>query len=390
MILLLQVMNLPFLLIKALNCRVFAVISRYISYRFELFRFEIKHWLAQLSGLSLFLLGILGSAIPVVFYLALLGFGMLFENKLTKSEAMHFVAGLLLFQTVCLGLCKAAITGQRFITFTQSLTDKVWLAKLTDILLACLCNPMLLLHIILIGSVNIKHWIDIPHMLLLLLLQIVFSIMAFTSSRQLYLALALLFVVAQTEFILSVELGLLLPLLLLALFQLMPKISVMFKSQLRHKVTAYSAYNFWLDFWRQHSRTPLLVLAVTGISLLISHSFVQQRPDLAPFVFLFCGQLLVLVVTALPLELNRQIKNNQHFYTLFAIFPAFNMIKNLFLVVAGLLVFLLFAFISASLVMALVHFSVLLGCFYIIKTRPNYLIFAWLFSFVIVVGISRL
>ncbi|WNO60762.1 DUF6136 family protein [Rheinheimera sp. MMS21-TC3] len=366
------------------------MISRYISYRFELFRFEIKHWLAQLSGLSLFLVGILGSAIPVVFYLTLLGFGMLFENKLTINEAIFFAATVLLFQTVCLGLCKAAITGQRFIAFTLSLTDKAWLAKLTDILLASLCNPLLLLHIILIGSVNIKYWLNFPHMFLLLLLQILFSIMAFISAKQLYVVLALLFVAAQTELIPSIEVGLLIPLLLLALFQLMPKISLMFKSQLRHKVTAYSAYNFWLDFWRQHSRIPLLVLAVTGISLLISHIFVQQRPDLAPFVFLFCGQLLVLVVSALPLELSRQIQNNQHFYALFAIFPAFNLIKNLFLVVAGLLVFLFFAFISASLGMALVHFSMLLGCFYIIKTRSNYLIFAWLFSFVFVVGISSL
>lgn len=366
------------------------MISRYISYRFVLFRFEIKHWLAQLSGLSLFLVGILGSAIPVVFYLALLGFGMLFENKLSITEAMLFVAGLLLLQTVCLGFCKAAITGQRFIAFTLSLTDKAWLAKLTDILLASLCNPLLLLNIILIGSVNIKHWIDIPQMLLLLLLQILFSVRAFTSSRQLYVILALLFVAAQTEVIPSIEVGLLLPLLLLALFQLMPKISLMFNSQLSHKVTAYSAYNFWLDFWLQNIRIPLLVLAVTGISLLISHSFVQQRPDLAPFVFLFCGQLLVLVVTALPLELSRQIQNNQHFYTLFAVFPAFNLIKNLFLVAAGLLVFMLFAFVSASLGMALVHFSVLLGCFYIVKIKPKYLIFVWLFSFVIVVGISRL
>lgn len=383
-------MNPQSLLLSILPCKVLVVISSYISYRFQLFRFEIKHWLAQLSGLTLFLVGILGSAIPVVFYLALLGFGMLFENKLTITEAMLFVAGLLLLQTVCLGLCKAAITGQRFIAFTQSLTDKVWLAKISDILLASLCNPLLLLNIILIGSVNIKHWLNIPHMFLLLLLQFLFSVMVFTSSRQLYIVLALLFVAAQTEFIPSIEVGLVIPFILLAVFYFIPKTPLIFKGKQSQKVTAYSAYNFWLDFWHQHSRIPLLVLAVTGLSLLISYSFVQQRPDLAPFVFLFCGQLLVLVVSTLPLELSRQIKHNQHFYALFTVFPGFNLIKNLFLVAAGLLVFMLFAVVSASAGMALVHFFVLLGCFYIVKIKPKYLIFLWLFSFVLVIGISRL
>jgi len=355
------------------------MITSYIGYRGQLFLYEIKHWLSQLSGMALCLVCLLGPAIPVLFYLALLGLGMLLEQEMEVSQALLFMVCLLLFQTVILDLCKDAIKGLRFQQFTDSLTVKSWLVRSCDCFLATVFNPMVLLNVLVISSVSTAYWSQIDHMMLFLVLQILVSVAIFLSPLKTYLLITLTFLLSLVQIAASVEIALLAILMLgVVLFLIpFPKLALQFNH--------YPAWFFWLDFWWANIRMPMLVLTVSVISLLIAFGFVQQRPDLANTIFLVAGQFLVLLVSGLQVELNKLMQNNLAFFKLYQEVAGFCVVKDLVLAIAGLFVFVLFSYVSSSMLSGAMHFIILMCCFLVARQRPTYLLLTWLLSCVFVV-----
>ena len=350
------------------------MISGYVVYRWQLFVYEIKHWLAQLSSMMLFLVMILGSAIPVLFYLALIGFGMLVEKNMAVNDAMLFVASVCLFQSVILDVCKSAIRGTRFTEFNRCLPPKNWLTYGCDCGLVMLCNPLVLLNLLLIFAVGVAHWAELQHMLLFLLLQIVLTRMIFSSALRAYLLITCCFLLSYIPLFTEIETALVVFLLLATGLMFLPSI------KLNRPLRRYSAWWFWFDFWRENMRAPLLVMAVSILILYGANGFVQQRPDLSNIVFLVTGQLLILVVSGLQVELNKLQADHSEFYDLYQSVASFYWIKNGFLVGAGVLILVLFGLVSGKPAYGLLPFFMLLGCFWVARHKPAYLVYSWLLS----------
>lgn len=350
------------------------MISSYVGYRWQLFAYEIKHWLAQLSSMMLFLVAMLGMAIPVLFYLSLVGFGMLAEKKMVINDAMLFVSSMLLFQTVILDVSKGAIKGNRFTEFNLSLTTKSWLTRGCDCWLAMLCNPMVLLNLLLLGSAGVTHWADLQHMLLFLLLQIVLTTMIFSSVFRTYAVIACCFLLSYLPLLPVLEISLLVVLILAAVLTFVPPV------KLNIVLNSYSAWAFWLDFWKTNIRVPRLVLAVSILTLFIAHGIELQRPDLSNIVFLIAGQFLVLVVSGLQVELNKLQAEHSAFYIFYQNVASFSRVRDVMLVGAALLIFVLLCFVSSKPTYGTLQFLMLLFCFWVARHRSAYLVYSWLLS----------
>ena len=350
------------------------MISSYLGYRWQLFACEIKHWLAQLSGVMLLLLAVLGTAIPVLLYLVMVGFGMLAEEKFAVDDAILFVASILLFQSVILDVCQSAITGAQFNEFNASLTTNSWLIRSSDCALAILCNPMVLLNLLLLSSAGVAAWIELQHMLLLLLLQIVLTIMIFSSAFRTYLIIACCFLCSYMPFFTAIDITLLVVLMFSIGCTITPTVTfnIAFKQ--------YSTWAFWLDFWRINRRVPVLVLAVSILTLFIAHGFEQQRPDLSEVAFLVAGQFLILVTSVLQVELNKLQAEHSAFYQVYVGVVAFSRARDLLLVAAVLLIFVLLWLVSAKPGYGFLQFLMSLCCLWVARRKSAYLIYSWLVS----------
>ncbi|WP_448567674.1 DUF6136 family protein [Thalassotalea ganghwensis] len=358
------------------------MISSYLVYRWQLFIYEIKHWLAQLSGMTLFLVTVLGTALPVLFYFAMVGFGMLAKRSLEPNDATLTIAGILLFQTIFLDMSKSAIKGARYKKFNASLTEKRWLMVGCDALLTLLCNPMILLNLLLLASVKVMHWSTIPHMFLFLLVQIVLTLLIFKSPLKGYLLIICCFFLSVISIIHEIEVTILIILMMTIGLYFFPSL------KLNIALKKYSVWAFWLDFWRANIRVPLFVLALTAMILFIAQGFVLQRPDLSNIVFLVSGQFLVLVVCGLQVELNKIKAEHANFYHLYQTIPAFSKARDWLLVLFGLMIFSVFTFVSGKPTYAFCQFLMLLWCLWVTKRKAAYLIYNWLLSSVLMVFLS--
>ena len=152
----------------------------YFYLRKKLFAEDIKLWLKQVEHLLILSVIFLGTALPALFYLLLLAFGIVFKNEPTSSIAEQTSVSHLLMiiwcmiavQSIFLLLLRQFILSFHNQTFLNSLGVSQRLKVFTDLIFGVICSPCLVLCIVVIFNIAPENYIQIPHGFILLTLLI--------------------------------------------------------------------------------------------------------------------------------------------------------------------------------------------------------------------------
>ena len=93
----------------------------YFRLRKQIFVHEVKHWLQQVQHLLVLTVIFLGTALPALFYGALLGYGIILDNKGSVLHSLMIAWSIMVVQCIILLLSKSAILGSRYQYFLLSI-----------------------------------------------------------------------------------------------------------------------------------------------------------------------------------------------------------------------------------------------------------------------------
>ena len=283
----------------------------YWQLRMALLRHPISAALAALNQSGLFVLTIMGTALPAVFFLILLNFGILLDHNVDASERLPILLHLILLQILWMGLMRDAILGMKAKLLLRSVPGH-HAHQRVSMLLASMVNPLLWPPlVILLGSAPSAWPALAPQWLLpLLLLALQWCCLFAPAGALLYLqlifGLSLLDLTPQqADWLLSLP-GMISLLLLLLVCQRLPTRSLTLSlrrlfSRLPVPVFAYLAQAMITE--ALHGLVLRLTLALLTIAA--GHLVQSQVADFAGAVQTVTVSLLGAIAASWQFPLNR-------------------------------------------------------------------------------------
>lgn len=382
----------------------------YFRLRKAIFVNEIKHWLKQIEHLFIVLIIFLGTALPALFFMALLAFGIILDNQSSPTQLFIIVWCMLLTQSLTILFCKPAILGSSYNMFLESQTPKRYIKYIADSIFALVCSPLLIILLFLLGSVHPMHWSNIPHGFLLcfLLGVVIFSCMFNNARVYLFLFLGLMSIPMMSVLMFSLTQGLVFLLALAfvinicAQFWRTPSLHINFRLpvSLQFWFSIYVGHLPFINQNRSFNNNPssnkkqktsyksrssdkpnalVTSIAISSLIILMGQYSAINLTEYKSVVYFISGQLLVLICTSLQLSINK-LKNQ---YSLFfsAYIRSNSLLLGQFLFSCGLSILLLVVFgVLFAGAQVVVHLLSVFICIYIAHRYSAFFVVGWLGS----------
>lgn len=368
--------------------RVDEMLLSYIRLRKSIYSEEIRHWLKQIQHLFVVTVIILGTALPALFFFTLLAYGVILDNQSTSYQLLILTWSLLLSQSILLMLCKQAILGARYHYFLRSLEPSLAARRLSDILLALLSSPFLLLLLFVIINIDVANWPQLAHGFLLLALLVNGMMCSVYRQNKMHWALAGMLIAIpflsaysfisalffQVGFLIFVQLA---PSTLFAHFSIrgfrLPiYCSIWLQACLGNKVTEGSEIQSRTNGLTLVSASVLLVIVLTEYCAI-------NLPTYNNVVYFIGTSLIILLCTSLQLSVTKSIETHSLFFQQFLWSRTFALMQY----------WVTFSVLATAIGMASIvfeHWQVLilflsgLICLYFAKRLPTFFIAGWLLS----------
>ncbi|MFT6267976.1 MAG: hypothetical protein ACJAVV_000781 [Alphaproteobacteria bacterium] len=360
----------------------------YISLRRQVFSYEIKHLHKQIKQFMMLAVFFLGTAIPALFFAALLAFGIVLDNESSVSQLLFISWALLMTQNMMLMLFKQAILGSRYGFFVASFHCRKVKPWLCDIGFAMLCNPILILYLFVIGSIEPQDWPQIPHGFVLLYLLSSGMLMSLykPQSSLVFLGLALIVIPIVNEQ------SLLFGLFMFCCCQLASLLFYYFRVQnfMVINILLPAPLTFWLSLARGskfsamqtsrsgHKHNTLLIACsmATLVTVMASYS-AHQLPQYSLVVHAIGGSFIILATASLQLSIRKIIALYPLFFKIYLDNPSFSRLQYWVSAAATfIMLFIAAAFFKSMLVIAyLIPAAV---CILIAQKYPRIFIITWI------------
>lgn len=351
---------------------------KYALLRKQIFDQELKQIFAQVKQFGLLLIVFLGTAVPVLFFVMLLGFGIVLNNKGSALGSLIIVWGLLLTQSVLLLTFKKAILGSEFYLYLSSLNVGKGYKTSITVLLTLYCHPLLLIHVFILASIDPRRWVDVPHGFVFLALQIICTMLILCKESTVYwfLGLSFLWLGLGSYFSAFASLTLIehlysyVFLCMLSLF-LPSKIA-----QIRLNLSPF--IRLWMNqFFAQHGLIQFQISLTLLVSIMTMYCNIHL-PQYASYINFLGAQIIVLASSSVQLMVNRQIARYTHFFHDQLSSPTLRYYQYLAPVMLGALMLFVFLAMQQQVNYWFVHMLALIGCIAIAKKWRTALIFGWL------------
>jgi hypothetical protein len=327
----------------------------YFRLRKQIFVHEVKHWLQQVQHLLVLTVIFLGTALPALFYGALLGYGIILDNKGSVLHSLMIAWSIMVVQCIILLLSKSAILGSRYQYFllsiqigrVKSFAVDAWFACLYRVktlvwfLALCLLSNVLIMGDLL--PVNIK-----------------------LASALIFYAFLLLVI-----FVMS----------LLTKSLAMPKI-----------LTLPIQYNIWLTMTLSSQSAQsngnrsankmnsfLMCAAFCAILLMMGSYSESNLPAFKNIVHFITGQLLVLACIGLQLSIDKTVKVHALFFEQYKVRDKWLLAQYWVSLSVALFVLATAALLFSAPIM-LLHVLALVFSLLFLKRYSAFLMVAWLCS----------
>ena len=364
----------------------------YFRLRKQVFIHEVKHWLKQVEHLFILTVIFLGTALPALFYGALLGYGIVLDNTASSLHSLMIIWSLLVVQSIILQLCASAILGSRYLLFLQSVEPRVLKQRAIDIYFGLLCSPLLIMLGFILGSIESLHWGKFLHGFVLFALQFALSIVCLYKPKVLvwFLGLSLVAVIVLGH---GLELTLIsclyvLIILLVSVYILLPFLHRILAPNLR---LLPSRLTIWLSMTssstgsaqgaRSITKPNALLMFIGFITILMVMGKYASinLPEYTKTVQFITGQFLVLACASLQLSINKTLQRYSYFFAQYMPSGHFNLTQYWVSIVAALCTFFAASLLfSSSLLLS--HMLALLFCLMFIKRYASYFMLVWLVS----------
>lgn len=361
----------------------------YFALRRQIFVYELKHMLRQIEHLVLFVIAFLGTAIPVLFFLSFLAFGIILDNDSSTSQLLFIVWALVMTQSMLLLLAKQAILGSRYRYYLTNLERGFGKRLLADSMLALTCSPILLLYVFVLVSIAPGYWIKIPHGFLLLLLLLGTFVCLYKPQGLFWflgLTLCCIPLLSSQSLVLALICFCIIQVLIILVFMVC-------KSNFSSFYIALPIeWMFWLSLsvgsYAGLSQTsgsgqkPNSLLSVCAISILLiimTHYSAAHLPEFISNVNFIGAQLIVLASASLQLSTHKIIHTYPLFFASYLSNPSIAK-RQYWVSIATTFILLLVAAFVLSRFIVLLHLLSALLCIYSAKRAPKFFIATWLIS----------
>lgn len=355
--------------------------------------YEVQHWLQQVKHVMVLTIIFLGTALPALFYGALLGYGIILDNASSPLHILMIVWSLLFIHSLILLMCKNAILGSRYKYFLETIQSISFRRITVDIWLGLICSPFLIMLGVILAAVEFEHWHKFTHGFTLFVLQLVLTFVCLYRASALvwFLALSLLSNLWLKSFELQSALTIYTFLLLLAFYLS----SVITENFVPSIIAIPAKYKLWLSITlsgssklssaaNNHNKTNSLLMcsAFCAILLMMGSYAASNLPDYQQAVHFMTAQLLMLACLSLQISIDKAIK---HYALFFAQFMPDNKlyIAQYWVCISTAFVMLFIASLVFNSAVAFVHLFTLGFCLLFLKRYSSFLIVGWLSTSVI-------
>lgn len=298
----------------------------YLHLRRQVFKHEVKHLRKQIEQFMLLTFVFLGTALPAFFFAVLLAFGIVLDNESSVSQTLLIVWAIIVTQSLILLLFKQAILGSRYTLFLHAFERANVNRYACDLILAIVCNPILLMYLVVIGSIDFYFYKGISHAFLLLYMLVSSMLIAIykTHINTLFLAIALLCIPLVNNLSLNAALIALCASQLICL--VLARFTPLDRFSLSRSMPA--PLYFWLSLCTgspvhsssrsNHKNSPLLASVAFAILFIIMADYsAQELPQYSQVVYMIAAQFVVLACASIQLTTSKIMRQHNLFFAMY-------------------------------------------------------------------------
>jgi hypothetical protein len=368
----------------------------YFRLRKQIFVHEVKHWLQQVQHLLVLTVIFLGTALPALFYGALLGYGIILDNKGSVLHSLMIAWSIMVVQCIILLLSKSAILGSRYQYFLLSIQIGRVKSFAVDAWFALLCSPFLIMLGVILLSIELEYMSKFLHGFVLFFIQLalIFACLYRVKTLVWFLALCLLSNVLIMGDLLPVNIKLASALIFYAFLLLVIFVmSLLTKSLAMPTIlTLPIQYNIWLTMTLSSQSAQsngnrsankmnsfLMCAAFCAILLMMGSYSESNLPAFKNIVHFITGQLLVLACIGLQLSIDKTVKVHALFFEQYKVRDKWLLAQYWVSLSVALFVLATAALLFSAPIM-LLHVLALVFSLLFLKRYSAFLMVAWLCS----------
>jgi len=365
----------------------------YFKCRLTIFRNDVRQVVIQLNQLSLFIILFLGVALPALVFALMLGFGIILSNKDPAYQTLLIAWCMLAVQSIVLIVLLDAIKGSKYALFLKSLQASSADIAFSNLLLTLICHPLLLINIFIMLFIPFNRWLEIPHGIMLIILQISTAAVLLRSTTSTYWFLCcsffyLLCIVLFKSTIFVDGISLLQHLLALiflqisiSLFSFIPQSTFnipQLKIQRARHIPIY--FHIWLSSLTQKKGVLPMQSTVFMLLCIMAHYSILKMPQYSLVINLIASHLILLIAASTQLVFNRVINEHALFFASFKHQASFLRMQYILPFGIGLLMLISFFAIQQTMSTVVVNIACLLVCIVVASIKPKRLIAVWFLS----------